>query len=121
VGGEIKNNQLTGTLIFKLTEQSLEKLKSEEVPDDVIGKLKTIIIQRFTDKKKFLKALESAIGDKQTFDKYKAPILKHTAGRMSVPLLETSNNDLRSCSPTRACNGWLNRAAPTRWPDMEFK
>lgn len=61
---------------FRLTEQSLENLKSEGLPDNVINKLEAIKNQAFTDKKKFLETLTSKIGDEQTV-RYKSLILEH--------------------------------------------
>lgn len=64
-----------------LTEKSLENLKSEGVPNDVIIKLETIKNQEISGKKKFFDVLKSTIGNEQTL-RYKALILKHVSLRV---------------------------------------
>ena len=53
-------------LFFKVTEESIEKLKKEGVPDDVLTKLENIKNQVFVGEEKFLDILKTAIGDEQT-------------------------------------------------------
>ena len=38
---------------FRLTEQSIENLKTDNLPDEVLNKLKTILNKEFGDKEKF--------------------------------------------------------------------
>ncbi len=61
---------------FRITQQSLEHLRSEDVPDDVLGKLKSLKNQEVTGKEKFLHKLKETIGEEQT-DRFKSSILKH--------------------------------------------
>ena len=61
---------------FKITKQSLEKLKSEEVPDEALEDLRGLENQEFTSEEKFLDSLERAIGEQQT-NKFKLLILKY--------------------------------------------
>jgi hypothetical protein len=66
-------------LSFKLSEQSLENLKSERlpaVPAEVINHLEAIKNREFNDEKTFLEELKATIGEKQT-TRYKLLILKH--------------------------------------------
>ncbi len=61
---------------FKITEQSLESLKSGRVPPDVLGKLQGIIDQEFNGEKRFIDKLNEVIGDSQT-NKFKKLFLQH--------------------------------------------
>ena len=61
---------------FKITEQSLENLKSEDVPDDILEKLQNLKDQEFTEEE-FLDILKITIGDEQTV-RFKSLILKYT-------------------------------------------
>jgi hypothetical protein len=67
---------------FKLTEQSLENLTLEKLPEDVISQLETIKNQEFTSKEEFLEVLKETIGEEQTVS-YKLLILKHAEIEMS--------------------------------------
>jgi len=62
---------------FKLTEQSCEELKMDGLSEDALIKLKKLQHQNIACKNKFLNDIKKAIGDKQTFNKYKLLILKH--------------------------------------------
>ncbi len=68
---------------IKVTEQSLEYLESEGLPNDVIYKLRTIKNQEFTNKDQFLNTLISTIGNDQTV-KYKFWILRHAASETQI-------------------------------------
>jgi ABC-type uncharacterized transport system permease subunit len=61
---------------YKLTTESLENLKKEGLPDDILKTLKLLGDQKFKEEQ-FVKALEEQIGPQQTV-KYKEPILKQT-------------------------------------------
>lgn len=61
---------------FKITEESMEGLKSAEVPKGVLLKLYDIRNEEFTGKDKFLSKLEATLG-KELVVQYKAAILKH--------------------------------------------
>jgi phage tail sheath protein FI len=71
---------------FKLTEQSLENLKSEGVPDNVLEKLRSLKSYEtgeyeITGEEEFLSILRTTIGDEQTI-RFKLLILKHTKTRV---------------------------------------
>ena len=51
---------------FKITEQSLENLKSEGVPDDVLERLENIKNQEFIGEAKFARILKETIGNETT-------------------------------------------------------
>jgi cell division ATPase FtsA len=61
---------------FKITKQSLENLKSEGVPNDVLEKLQSLKNQEIIGEEKFLDILKGTIGDEQTV-RFKSLILKH--------------------------------------------
>lgn len=62
---------------FKITKQSLENLKSDNLSKDVIIKLEGMKDTVFKGKHKFLDILKKAIGGEQV-ERYKSFILKHT-------------------------------------------
>ena len=68
---------------FNITEQSLEMLQSEGVPNDVVENLNGIKNQENTGEKEFLKLLEATIGKEQTVQ-YKSLILKHAKLHYSI-------------------------------------
>jgi uncharacterized repeat protein (TIGR01451 family) len=61
---------------FKITKQSLEKLKSEGITDDVLKKLEDIENQEVTGEENFVNLLNKTIGGEQTV-KFKSLILKY--------------------------------------------
>lgn len=61
---------------FKITEQSLEDLESEHVPDDVRVRLEGIKDQEFSGEQKFLAILKDTLGEERTVQ-YNSLILKH--------------------------------------------
>lgn len=72
----VEDIRLLPEAIFKITEQSIENLKSEGVPDDVLENLETIKNQEIIGKGQFLDILKTTIGDEQTVE-FKSLILKH--------------------------------------------
>lgn len=75
---KLLNNKLDDLIkIYKITNQSLKKLKSEGVPKDVLEKLERKKNQEIKRERKFLDVLKDMIGSKQT-SRYKTLILKHT-------------------------------------------
>ncbi|MDA2919088.1 hypothetical protein MYX76_06270 [Desulfobacterota bacterium AH_259_B03_O07] len=62
---------------FKLTEQSLEKLKEQKVPDEILNKLRTLLGQSSIDEEKFVEILKLTIGDGDT-ELYKSLILSNS-------------------------------------------
>src|SRR5262245_59995229 len=63
-GSSVKAVQLQAS--FKITEQSLKSLKSENVPNDVLKKLEGIKGQEVWGEKQFLTILKDTIGEEQT-------------------------------------------------------
>ena len=61
---------------FSITEESLEDLKSESVPDDVLENLQSIISQYVMTEVAFLNLLQETIGEAQT-GQYKSLIMHH--------------------------------------------
>ncbi len=59
---------------YKLTEQSLQKLKEKKLPDVLLAKLREVVNQQYP-KKKFLAEVASKIGDEQWM-KFNSEILK---------------------------------------------
>ncbi len=68
------SKKLTG---FKLTEKSLEYLKDEGMPEEIVEALETMQGQDFIQQDDFLRALETQVGKTQS-DKYKQSILERT-------------------------------------------
>jgi len=67
-------------LSYKITEQSLAGLKSDDVPGDVLEKLQAIKDQEAEGDKQFVELLKTTIGDEQT-NRFKPQILKHALYR----------------------------------------
>jgi murein DD-endopeptidase MepM/ murein hydrolase activator NlpD len=74
--GELDDKKVAWKSACKITEQSLENLKSEGVPDDVLEKLQSLKNRAFIGEKNFLDKLKETIGDEQTV-RFKSSILKH--------------------------------------------
>ena len=68
----------TSLISLKITEQSLETLKNEGIPDEILQNLKPLENQYFAKENEVLTAIEKKIGREQAV-KYKALILKHAA------------------------------------------
>ncbi|MBF0120671.1 MAG: tetratricopeptide repeat protein [Desulfobacterales bacterium] len=64
-------------LVFKLTEQILDKLKDEGIPINIIDKMKKSINKEFIREKDFVAALEKNL-EKNEIIQYKSQILKGT-------------------------------------------
>lgn len=63
---------------FKITEHSLEGLKLDGIPDDVLAQLKDLIDQEVTGEKALLTLIEATIGAEQMLQ-YKGLILKQSS------------------------------------------
>ncbi len=75
----------TDATSFAIIDLSLESLKSENVPDDVLENLECIKNKAFTSEKEFLCVLESNIGSQLTAQ-HKSVILRHVADVSMFPL-----------------------------------
>ncbi len=73
---KIEQNIFATLKRFSLTEQSLENLKKEGIPDKILGKLKPSKHQGFTTEKTFLRTVEKQIKEGHTV-RYKDLILTH--------------------------------------------
>ena len=78
---------------FRLTDESLENLESEGLPDDIITQLKKIMYDVFRGKREFLEALKKVIGKEQT-KRYKEMILEHVEVREVINLTPKHNVDI---------------------------
>lgn len=67
---------------FTLTKQSLENLRQEGLPSEMVEKLEPLKDQKFNTEDEFLEAVTQEIGNDQTVS-YKAQIVKHAAGDIS--------------------------------------
>ena len=67
-----------GETRFTLTDQSLETLRQEGLPNNILEKLETIKGQKFETEDEFLKAVRQAIGNDQA-GRYIEPILQQAA------------------------------------------
>ena len=61
---------------YNITEQLLENVKAEGIPNDILEKLQNIKGQEVTQEEEFLGVLKTTIGEEQTV-KHKSLILKH--------------------------------------------
>jgi hypothetical protein len=61
--------------LFKLSRQSLEKLKEENIPDNLLKDLEPLIDKEFKSENTFLEAVEKQVGADETA-RYKKQILK---------------------------------------------
>ncbi len=81
---------------FNMTGQSLENLKSEGVPDDVLEKLESIKNQEVTGEEEFVGILKTTIGEQQTvrfkslFSKHAVKNNKKDSSRITVLLKRAS-------------------------------
>jgi len=62
---------------FKLTKETFEKLKNEEVPEEMIKKLEIIENAKYYTKEKLTESIKTVLSE-TGFDSYKEQILKHT-------------------------------------------
>lgn len=78
------------SLIYKITNRTLEKLETQEVvPDDVVKILHGLKGQEISGEENFLKELRTKIGENNT-DNYKSSILKHSQKVHTIAELRTN-------------------------------
>jgi gluconate kinase len=65
-------------VVFKITQQALNRLRQEEIPNKLLRDLEELSSQPLLEKPEFLKTLKKKIGDDQT-KKYSKSILKCSA------------------------------------------
>src|SRR5258708_18875055 len=75
-----------GVSSLKITERSLEKLKSNGIPSEILKALETIKNKEFIEEAVFLDAIRGAIGSDQAA-KYESKILTYTSRERSVSLI----------------------------------
>ncbi|MBI3951188.1 MAG: hypothetical protein HY314_12125 [Acidobacteria bacterium] len=73
---ETTESYLSPKPAFKITNQSLESLKSAGLPDDVLGKLASVKDQRIVGEEEFSGTVSQAIGEESTAQ-FKSSILDH--------------------------------------------
>lgn len=66
----------SGPASFKITKKCIEKLRLEDIPNDIIEKLKEIQDREIKGKKNFIEELKITIGNKQSI-KYISKIMKN--------------------------------------------
>lgn len=64
---------------FILTEQSLDDLRKEGIPNEILKKLESLKDKKFTSEDEFLAAVRQEIGNDQTVN-YKKQIVQHAVG-----------------------------------------
>ena len=74
-----------GDVRFRITEQYLENLRKDNLPSEILDKLKAIKDNEFNTESEFLKAVEKQLGEDQTAQ-YKQPILQPSRGKINWPL-----------------------------------
>lgn len=62
---------------FEITDSSLKKLSSEEVPRNVLDKLKSLKKEEYMGEEKFVGILRTKITSKDDIDEYKRKLLEH--------------------------------------------
>ena len=85
---------------FTLTELSLDSLRTERLPNEILEKLKSLKDQKFNTEEEFLEAVRKEIGNDQTI-RYKAKILKYAADDLSeikriTELLQAQNRAIEA-------------------------
>lgn len=71
---------------FKLTKQSLRKLKDENVPENILEELRTLENSEIYGQEKFREAMKKCIGEEQTV-KYETLIMKHAKLSKSIGII----------------------------------
>ncbi|MCP4049502.1 MAG: hypothetical protein GY730_02195, partial [bacterium] len=61
---------------FKLSKNTLDKLKEQRIPQEILDKLKKLCKQSYSSKDEFIKAVELEIGEKLSC-KYSSLLIKH--------------------------------------------
>lgn len=69
--------------IFELTEHTLNNLKEEDVPEDIVTKLGSLKDHQYATEAEFVEAMGTAIGSEQTFH-HKPMILSHAGKRKMI-------------------------------------
>jgi hypothetical protein len=72
--------------VFKITQEALNNLKADLIPDGILNKLQSIQNQEFVGEEKFLEELNKTLGDEDT-GKYKTLIFYNTTISNHVPAL----------------------------------
>jgi len=97
---------------FKITEKSLENLKTEGLPDDVLTALEGMKDKASAEENKFLDDLKATIGDTATLKKHKSAILKHAKEKAPKASVTTGGNPGKAFSiKTMGPGVWGNRVA----------
>ncbi len=105
-----------GEASFTLTEQSLDNLREEGLPNEILEKLEALKDQKFSTEDEFLEAVRQEIGNDQTVG-YKEKILHHAADDIAEikrisEVLQTQNRAIETLQSQ-------NRALMTRLAELE--
>jgi hypothetical protein len=81
---------------FRLSQESLENLKDQGVPDEILAELAPLEGQEFTEEADFLNTVEEYVGEEQT-EEYERLFLEHASTEQSGTSARTraSSNDVR--------------------------
>ncbi len=101
---------------FTLTEQSLDNLRQEGLPNEILEKLEALKDQEFNTEDELLEAVRQEIGNDQTVS-YEAQILKHAADDISeitrvTEMLQAQNRAIEALQAQ-------NRALAKRLAELE--
>lgn len=80
---------------FKLTGQSLHKIKGEDIPENILEKLEDLENEEYVSDSKFVSALETIVGNDLDL-RYKSLILKHAQSGICFKLTNQSLRNLKS-------------------------
>jgi len=75
----------SGGVRFRITEQSLDNLRNDNLPSDILDKLKAIKGKEYNTGNEFLEAVKKEVGNDQTV-KFKESILQRARGPLNWPL-----------------------------------
>jgi hypothetical protein len=102
---------------FTLTEQSLDNLRQEGLPNKILEKLKALKDQKFDTQDKFLEAVRQEIGNDQTV-RYKEQILENAADEIAAEINQITD---ALQAQKRVIDELLaqNRALETRLAELE--
>ncbi|MFQ5931864.1 MAG: hypothetical protein ACE5MM_05625, partial [Nitrospiraceae bacterium] len=85
---------------FKLTERSLDNLRQEGLPDEIVDKLEALKDREFNTEEEFLEAVRKEIGNDLTVS-YRTQIVKHAVDDISeiqriTQMLEAQNRAIEA-------------------------
>jgi arylsulfatase A-like enzyme len=101
--------------VYKISQRTINKLKKEGIPKEILFKLKSAVDQVFLDESTFLSHLESQIGKKET-KKYQESLLKQAEldlmYRGAKETIDTALTWLNSIDPAESFFLWIHLFDP---------